>query len=445
MKPPPDASQARPRRGRGLVTWLVAGAALLLRAAAAAGTVEVVVDGRYKGTATDYRVGPTTYLGATDVGGIYGAQVYWYPVSGRLRLSLRGRPLELMVGSETAVVNGKKVGLGAQVILRGSEAFVPISLLKTREFVAWAGMRAEFNEGSQVLSVDGATSPSAPRPASALPEGSGPPPAGSARDVRPSTAPARAGAPGTAGAENALPAEAGVSSRPVAGAGKFRVVVDPGHGGKDSGAVGKKGTLEKDVVLSVGLALAAKLEEGGAEVLLTRSDDYFVPLSERSRAANEFGADLFVSIHCNSSPKKRDTGFELYFLSEKASDPEAERIANLENSVLELEGKSVEEEQAEIILRAMTKTEYMNEGAQFAAVLARRMEKKLDLTNRGVKQAGFYVLRGTDAPAVLFEIAFLSYRKDEARLGSKSFRKRVVEGLYQGIMEYGKEKGRMAR
>ena len=112
----------------------------------------------------------------------------------------------------------------------------------------------------------------------------------------------------------------------------------------------------------------------------------------------------------------------------------------MENSVLELEGKSVEEEEAEIILRAMSRTEFMNEAARFAAVLGKNLGKRLDVPDRGVKQAGFYVLRGTDAPAVLLEMAYLSHRKDEARLGSKSFRKKFVEGVYRGIMEFVKEK-----
>ncbi|MFA6316223.1 MAG: N-acetylmuramoyl-L-alanine amidase [Elusimicrobiota bacterium] len=494
---------------------------LLSSAPPLAAGLEIVADGRYRGAAEEYRVGKTLYLSARDVGSVVGAQFYWYPVSGRLRLSLRGKSLEFMVGSDTAVLGGRRIPMGGQVILRGSEAFVPAALLSAREFAAWSGMKADLEAG-KVLSVEKEASVGPMRwssharhtrlvleleerlaakgsgrgtggmdvvipagvTAGAGPErlddgrvssvglsqeagavrfsvrfaepglkwtlreikgprrivvdvfsGEDPPPlsasaVSSAAVVAVATA--SAAVPSSAAPAPAVPAE----PRP------FRLVIDPGHGGKDSGAVGRKKTLEKDVVLAVSRALAERLEEGGIEVLMTRDDDAFVPLAERSNAANEFGADLFISVHCNSSPKKADQGFEIYFLSEKASDPDAERLADLENSVLELEGKSVEEEEADIILRALSRTEFMNEAARFATALAASLRRRLDIVDRGVKQASFYVLRGTDAPAVLLEIAFLSHRKDEARLGSKSFRKKVVEGVYRAVMEHVKEKAK---
>ncbi|MBI4679004.1 MAG: N-acetylmuramoyl-L-alanine amidase [Elusimicrobia bacterium] len=486
-----------------------------------AGTIEVVLDGRYKGAVGDYRVGKTAYLDARDLGAVYGAQVYWYPVSGRLRLSLRGRPLELMVGSDAATLDGRRIPLGEVVVLRGSEAFVPASLLSSKEFVSWAGLRADLDGNTGVLSVEKVSSVGPMRWSSherhtrlvveleeglaykgsdrglggmdiVVPRGV----AGGEKSERiedgrvesvglaqesglarfsvkfaaaglkwklreiadprrlvvdvysGSEGPALEAPKGTRPPEvstgtQVLASAPGVEPRSAAGEArrKFRVVIDAGHGGKDSGAVGRKGTREKDAALAVARALARRLEEDdGISVLMTRGEDYFVPLSERSEAANEFQADLFVSIHCNSSPKKADSGFEVYFLSENASDPEARRLAELENSVLELEGKSVEEEEAAIILRAMTRTEFINDAARFAAVLSKRLEKTVDVANRGVKQAAFYVLRGTDAPAVLVEIAYLSHRKEEAKLNSKSFRKKVVEGLYRGIVDYAKEK-----
>ncbi|MBI5623686.1 MAG: N-acetylmuramoyl-L-alanine amidase [Elusimicrobia bacterium] len=480
---------------------------LALAAASPSAAMDVVAEGRYKGTAEEYRVGDTVYLAARDVGSVYGAQVYWYPVSGRLRLSLRGRQLELMVGSDTAVLDGRRIPLGGQVILRGSEAFVPSALLSAKEFAAWTGMRADLEGGGRVLSVERAATVGPMRWSSAARHtrvvveldgglayaGAGRGTSGmdvsvplgavgadrseriedgrvasvslaqesglvrlGIRFARPGMTwklselkgPRRvvvdvysgdeAPAPEAAAAAAAAPAVAAAASEAVR---EFRIVIDPGHGGKDSGAVGRKKTLEKDVVLAVGKALAKRLsEERGVSVFMTRDEDVFVPLAERSEAANAFGADLFVSIHCNSSPKKADNGFEIFFLSEKASDPDAERLAALENSVLELEGRTLEEEEAEIILRAMSRTEFMNDAAKFAGLLGSQLRKRLDLPDRGVKQAAFYVLRGTDAPAVLFEIAFLSHRKDEARLGSKAFRKKVVEGISRAILEYAREK-----
>ena len=110
----------------------------------------------------------------------------------------------------------------------------------------------------------------------------------------------------------------------MAGKPKRRIVIDAGHGGKDSGAVGRRGTYEKDINLAAALELAKLLrQEEAFDVLLTRTDDTFVPLGDRSRMANEFNADLFISLHCNASTNKRESGFEVYFLSEQASDPEA--------------------------------------------------------------------------------------------------------------------------
>jgi N-acetylmuramoyl-L-alanine amidase len=222
-----------------------------------------------------------------------------------------------------------------------------------------------------------------------------------------------------------------------------RIMIDAGHGGKDSGAVGRRGTMEKDVNLRVARELAKLLKEDGVfEVLLTRGEDTFVPLADRSRIANEADADLFISIHCNGSPNSGESGYEVYFLSEKASDPGAQRTAEMENAVLELEGKSVEEEQQAVaILHAMQTTENINSGSELAALVARSLQKRVDLENRGVKQAAFYVLRGTYVPAILLEMAFVTNKKDEAKLESKRYRRKLVGGVYAGVLDYARRRG----
>ncbi|MDD5629012.1 MAG: N-acetylmuramoyl-L-alanine amidase, partial [Elusimicrobia bacterium] len=181
------------------------------------------------------------------------------------------------------------------------------------------------------------------------------------------------------------------------------------------------------------------------EVRLTRDADTFVPLDERSRIANDWKADLFVSLHCNAHRNARENGYEVYFMSEKASDPEAERLAQFENSSLELEGRSVADAEAELILHAMGKTESINSASELAALVGRELHKRVDLAQRGVKQAGFYVLRGTDAPAVLIEMAFLSNRRDEAKLGSRRYRGRLIDGIYAGLLDYAKRQGWLAQ
>jgi len=206
--------------------------------------------------------------------------------------------------------------------------------------------------------------------------------------------------------------------------------------------MGQRGALEKDINLAAAKELAKLLEQERVfEVVLTRADDTFVALDERSRIANEGHADLFVSLHCNANRDHKENGFEVYFMSEKASDPEAERLAQFENSSLELEGKTPADAEADRILHAMTKTESINAASELAALVARDLHQRVDLAPRGVKQAGFYVLRGTDAPAILIEMAFVSNRRDEAKLGSRRYRSLLIDGIYAGLLDYAKRQG----
>lgn len=225
---------------------------------------------------------------------------------------------------------------------------------------------------------------------------------------------------------------------------KRRIVIDPGHGGKDPGATGRGGTREKDINLLAARQLALLLrQEDAFEVLLTRTRDKFVKLSERSRIANEFGADLFISLHCNASPRRRDSGFMIFILSEEASDPEAARLAEFENSVLKLEGgePDAEDERASAILVAMAKDEHMNASSELAVLMGRALAKRVDIKDMGVRRGDFYILRGANSPAILHEMAFLSNRRDEARLGSAQFRRKIVDGLYAGVVDYAKRRG----
>ncbi|MFA5140723.1 MAG: N-acetylmuramoyl-L-alanine amidase [Elusimicrobiota bacterium] len=237
-----------------------------------------------------------------------------------------------------------------------------------------------------------------------------------------------------------------VAAQPVAAPAarkRYRIAIDAGHGGKDGGAVGRRGTLEKDINLNVADELESLLkQEGIFEVLRMRKEDVFVPLGDRSHAANTFKADLFVSLHCNASTSRAQSGFEIYFLSERASDPDAERLAEFENSVLALEGKdAAEEDAAASLLYALAKTEFINDASEMAGLMARSLAGRVDMPNRGVRQAAFYVLRGVHAPAVLVEMGYLSNSQDEAKLQSKKYRGKIVEGLYAGILEYARRKG----
>jgi len=242
-----------------------------------------------------------------------------------------------------------------------------------------------------------------------------------------------------------LAAAAGVK-RSIKRSSKPRIVIDPGHGGRDGGAVGTRGTKEKDITLKTGLALARLLrEEGLFEVMLTRTKDKFVALSERSRMANKFNADLFISLHCNASKGRNDSGYEVYILSETASDPEAARLAEFENAVIKYEDRSKEDEAAAAILVAMSMVENLNASSELAALVAQALDGRVDIKNRGVKKASFYVLKGTNAAAVLHELAYLTNKKDEARLRSAKYRRRIVDGLYAGVLAYAGRQGWLTR
>lgn len=236
--------------------------------------------------------------------------------------------------------------------------------------------------------------------------------------------------PVTAGPKRPAPKAA----KPAA---RYRIAVDAGHGGKDGGASGRRGTLEKDINLAAALDLAKLLEqEERFEVMLVRGDDTFVKLGDRSKKANEVSADLFVSLHSNAHPSRSESGFEVYFLSERASDPDAERLAEFENSVMENEGGGAEGDDATGILVALGRTEDINDSGKLAGYVAKNLAARVDLPNRGVKQAAFYVLRGANSPSILVEMGFLTNERDEAKLQSAKYRRRLVEGLYAGIADF---------
>ncbi|MCK5358539.1 MAG: N-acetylmuramoyl-L-alanine amidase [Elusimicrobiales bacterium] len=220
-----------------------------------------------------------------------------------------------------------------------------------------------------------------------------------------------------------------------------RIVIDPGHGGRDGGGRQIFGLKEKTLNLKVAKLLLWKLEKvKGFKVLLTRDSDVFVPLRKRSKIANDYGADLFISIHANASRHKRNQGFEIYFMSENASDPWAAEVADYENSVIRFEEKTEEPDPAALLLHSLARNEYMNEGSKLAGYVAKEFDKRTPFVNRGVKQAAFYVLRGTYAPGILVEMGFMTNRKDQTNLCKLSVRKKIADSIYRGVLNYAKSK-----
>jgi len=216
------------------------------------------------------------------------------------------------------------------------------------------------------------------------------------------------------------------------------IVLDAGHGGEDPGAVGRNGTKEKDINLAIIKELKKLFdEEGTYDTVLTREDDTFIPLVERTNKANEKKADLFVALHCNASDNKNTGGFEIYFLNENASDPEAAATAMLENSVVNMEKKvSKKNSRLQELLWSMVVNEYINESSELCSFVGSEVTKRIKLENRGVKQAGFFVLRGAQMPAVLVECAFISHLGEESRLRTKKFQNLMADSIFSGIIDF---------
>jgi N-acetylmuramoyl-L-alanine amidase len=220
------------------------------------------------------------------------------------------------------------------------------------------------------------------------------------------------------------------------------IVLDAGHGGHDSGAVGPKGAMEKEVVLDVTRRVARMMEESGLgiKVALSRATDVFVPLRERTNFANKQRADLFVSIHANAHPRSVSEGVETYFLSSEASDTEARQTAAVENGVVQLESPASRQKTDAIksILWDLAQSEFQQESSFLAETVLDSMTRSLRLVNRGVKQAGFYVLGGAAMPAILIEIGFLTNPKEEKKLATPEYREAAAKAIFAGLSDYKK-------
>jgi N-acetylmuramoyl-L-alanine amidase len=215
-----------------------------------------------------------------------------------------------------------------------------------------------------------------------------------------------------------------------------KIVIDPGHGGHDTGTIGPDGLLEKDLVVDVGRRLGKLLDTRlGAEVVYTRKDDTFIPLETRTAIANQEQADLFVSIHANSSRDPNARGVETYYLN-FTSSADALEVAARENAVSE---KSIHE--LGDLVKKIALKEKIEESHEFASNVQEALHSGLaakspGLRNRGVKKAPFIVLIGANMPSILAEISFVSNPGDEAKLQTPEYRQRIAESLYRGIAKY---------
>ena len=210
------------------------------------------------------------------------------------------------------------------------------------------------------------------------------------------------------------------------------IVIDPGHGGKEVGAVGPGGLMEKDLTLTIARKLANALAaKTGARIVLTREDDSIVSLDQRTAIANQYKADLFLSVHLNAAIVKNAKGSETYFLSLEASDELAKKAAETENA-----SASNSASDLNLILWDLAHQAYVGESSRFAQAIQEEMNSATSVANRGVKQAPFKVLVGATMPAALVEVGFISNPEEEAKLQTEEFQNLMVEALTRAVQRY---------
>ncbi len=216
-------------------------------------------------------------------------------------------------------------------------------------------------------------------------------------------------------------------------------MVDPGHGGRDPGAIGPDGLQEKDIVLELSLALRDVLQNNYPKlnVELTRDSDKFLPLQKRTQIANQRNADVFVSIHANAGRSSTAEGFEVFTLSSDATDASAEELAEIENSALRYEGVPAEElNDISFILWQLRSTIHTRESRTVPRNIIDSLKARIPGKNRGVKGAPFWVLKDARMPAVLVESGFLSNPEEARRLTSESHQQDLAQAIGEGIDQY---------
>jgi N-acetylmuramoyl-L-alanine amidase len=267
------------------------------------------------------------------------------------------------------------------------------------------------------------TGASAPQPGAGGPPIPGPPPG--------AAGPVGQAAPPAADTVEAPPAVETPAKR------GFVVVIDPGHGGDDTGAKGPSGLMEKDVTLDVARRLKTRIQGAmEAEVILTRDNDRAVALDERTAIANHNRADLFVSIHANASRRPNARGSETYFLSYQATDDDSRAVAAIENNTLGLDQGVQGNSSLEMVLWDLAQSAFLKESSTLAEIIQDNLNDALGITNRGIKQAPFRVLMGATMPAVLVEVAFISNPDEEKRLRNAEVKDRLASAIFDSVRKF---------
>ncbi len=216
-----------------------------------------------------------------------------------------------------------------------------------------------------------------------------------------------------------------------------KIVIDPGHGGRDFGAMSPGGIREKELVLEVGKMVRDELERHGIEIVMTRSWDVFIPLQERTRIANKKGADLFVSIHANASPSRDLSGFEVYYLSETTDDL-ALALERSENSPPGTDTTHFIDPNSGLkaVVWDMKEAENRRESIAAARFVADEVQKNAEISTRRIKSAQFFVLKWTECPSILVEMGYITHLGDESKIKHVDYRRRLAQGIADGILKY---------
>ena len=216
---------------------------------------------------------------------------------------------------------------------------------------------------------------------------------------------------------------------------QIKIMIDPGHGGKDPGAMGN-GLREKDIVLDIARRLARQLRASGVKVYMTRDKDAFISLRGRAKMANKIMPDVFISIHANSSRSKTAKGIEVYYVSEKVDDSTRAVVA-AENSALRFEGTT--DDKLKVIVWDIIHTENRAESRKLAEAIAHNIAKIMRSPNRGAKGAPFYVLKWTNVPSVLIEVGFISNPQEARKLADPAYREKIARAIFEGLISYFEE------
>jgi len=512
-------------------------AALCAPAQARVDEVSYLKNGVYTGKIGTYALSGAVYLDAPQAAKLIGGKIYWYPVSGKLLLQIKGKQVVFFMKSDSVIINDEATEFPNPMIVRGGKAFLALNFFVSKYFAEAFGFKLEYNPATGALAEQRAVNITSVNYFShqdktrivvyleeplewqasqkennlykitifggvlareeKLSVGDGVvrgvdllqenktarlvinPDANFGKvsafklsdpdrlviDVSKLAVPVNqsiiGGAAGAAGeltviapsgdgfgfttssaaVEASSAADVNIPDKMEVGSGRKRIVIDAGHGGKDPGGRKLFGLREKELNLLLARELYALLKgEEMFEVKLTRDTDEFIPLSERSIMANKFKADIFISIHANASRDRREKGFEIYFMSEKASDPWAAEVADYENSVIGLEDGAGQADPAAMLLHSLARNEYLNEGSRLAGLVTAEMEKRTPFASRGVKQAAFYVLRGTYSPGILVEMGFMTNSFDQKNMNDKKVRAKTANAIFKAIQKYAEMK-----